>query len=156
MSRFHSSLGNQFLRLTIQEVRRHQQLQSNFGRNREFWDFGRAVSKTHLVAKEHANFLEDMRPEKRPYRLEPRFEVTNLRKLNLRYFSKVHFVGFVFGKLSRTTQHGFNGSRRQSMFTFDNKFMAVRRNQLHIHCVGTFAAAVAFAVIFLLRNHIIA
>lgn len=38
-------------------------------------------------------------------------------------------------------QHGFDGSRRQSVFSFDDEFMSIGRDKFHIHCIGAFTAA---------------
>lgn len=73
----------------------------------------------------------------------------NVKKKNLRDFSKMNFIGFVFGELTWTTQHGFNRARHQSMFSFNNELMTVTRDQLHIHSVRTFTTTISYSLLFL-------
>ena len=46
--------------------------------------------------------------------------------------------------LTWSTQHSFDGSGCQCVFSFYNKFVAIRRYQLHIHGIWAFAATVGF------------
>lgn len=54
----------------------------------------------------------------------------------------MHLVGLVLGKLTRSGQHRPDCAGGESVLAFDDKFVAVRGNQLHVHGVRTLASAV--------------
>lgn len=61
---------------------------------------------------------------------------------NVRDLPKVYLICLIFSELSRTAKHGFNCAGGQSMVPFNNKLVAVRRDQLHIHRFRALTATV--------------
>lgn len=66
------------------------------------------------------------------------------QRQNLRNFAEVHFVRLVLGKLTGTGEHRLDGARRQRVLAFDDEFVAVGRDQLDVHRLGTLAATKHF------------
>lgn len=64
------------------------------------------------------------------------------KKVYSRNLPEVDLIGFILRKLSRTTQHSLDCARCEGMLPLHNKLMPIRRDQLHIHGIRPFTAAI--------------
>jgi len=108
------------VRSAVEKVGGHEQLQRDLRLDGELWDLGGAVGVAHLVREVHADLLEDVRGD----------------------LAEVDLVGLVLAELARSGQHGLDGARGQGVVPLDDELVAVRRDELDVHGVGAFAAAV--------------
>lgn len=80
--------------------------------------------------------------KKKKHKINTCILVTTYQHRHLRYFSEMDFIGFIFSKLSRATQHGFDRAWHQGVLSFHNEFMAVARDKFDVHGVRTLAIAI--------------
>lgn len=71
---------------------------------------------------------------------------------HLRYLPEVNLVGFVLRKLSRTAQHGLDGTRHNGVLPFHNELVAVARDEFHVHSFRAFQIAMRRFVLRRLNN----